>query len=67
MPKGSPNAQTLATAKYQEKAGYVSKSFKIKKDLAEEFREACEKTGVSQAGQLSVMMREFIAQVNSRQ
>ena len=65
MPKGSPNAQTKATAKYQEKAGYFTKGFKLKRDLADEFAAACEKAGVSQASQISKMMREFIEQIKN--
>lgn len=55
-----PKAQTKATDKWQKKAGIISKSFKLKKELTEEFKEACEKAGVSQASQISKMMREFI-------
>ena len=65
MPKGRPNPQTIATAKYQKKAGYMTKGFKIKRDLAEQFEDACEKAGVSQAGQISKMMKEFIKKVNN--
>lgn len=55
-----PKAQTKATDKWQKKVGIISKSFKLKKELTEEFKEACEKAGVSQAAQISKMMREFI-------
>lgn len=54
------NIQTNATKKYQEKVGLVSKSYKIKKELADAFAKACEKKGISQAKQLSLMMDEFI-------
>lgn len=46
--------------KWNAKAGLISKSYKLKRELVEEFADACEKVGVSQAGQLSTMMREFI-------
>ena len=55
-----PKAQTKATDKWQKKVGTISKSFKLKKELTDEFKEACEKAGVSQAAQISKMMREFI-------
>ena len=55
-----PKAQTKATDKWQKKVGIISKSFKLKKELTVEFKEACEKAGVSQAAQISKMMREFI-------
>lgn len=60
MPKGKPNPQTIATEKYQKKAGYMTKGFKLKRDVAERFERACEKAGVSQAGQITKMMEEFI-------
>ena len=63
MPKGSPNAQTMSTEKYQKKAGYMTKGFKIKRDVADAFAEACDKAGVSQAAQITKMMQEFIASV----
>ena len=46
--------------KWNEKAGLISKSYKLKRELVDEFAEACDKAGVSQAGQLSKMMRDFI-------
>ncbi len=46
--------------KWNAKAGLISKSYKLKRELVEAFADACEKAGVSQAGQLSRMMREFI-------
>lgn len=56
--------QTLRNQRYQDKAGWVSKSYKLKREVVEAFAEACEKAGVSQAGQLSRMMREYTEQVN---
>ena len=46
MPKGKPNSQTLASQKWNAKAGYVAKT--------------CDKLGVSKASQLTRMMTEFI-------
>lgn len=60
MPVGSPKPQTIATKKYEQKAGWVSKSYKLKRELVEQFADACEKAGVSQAGQISDMMKEFV-------
>lgn len=65
MPKGEPNPQTIATEKYQKKAGYMTKGFKIKREIAEQFEEACQKAEVSQAGQITKLMQEFIEQVKS--
>ncbi len=65
MPVGTPKPQTIATRKYEKKAGWVSKSYKLKKEVVEEFAEACEKAGVSAAGQLTKMMKEFIEEVKA--
>ena len=64
MPAGSPKPQTVASEKYQKKAGWIAKSFKLKKDLVEQFADACEKAGVSQARQISEMMKAFIEEQN---
>ncbi len=61
MPKGSPKPQTIASDKYQKKAGYKTKGFKLKGDVAERFERACAAAGVSQAAQITKMMEEFIA------
>ena len=60
MPVGKPKPQTIATKKYEKKAGWMSKSYKLRRDVVEAFAQACEEKGVSQAGQLTKMMQEFI-------
>lgn len=65
MPIGKPSRQTIATEKYMKKAGWISKSYKIKQEITEAYAEACKAAGVSQAGQLMNMMKEFTDQVNS--
>lgn len=62
MPVGDPKPQTVATRKYEQKAGWISKSYKLKREVVEQFAEACERTGVSQAAQLTKMMNEFVGQ-----
>jgi hypothetical protein len=64
MPKGSPSKQTIATEKYIKKVGIMSKSYKLRREVVEEFAQACEKMGVSQSGQLTEMMVEFTEKVN---
>lgn len=59
------NPRTISTKKYQQKAGYVAKSYKLKKDVIEKFEQACKKYGISQAKQLTHMMLEFVALVES--
>ena len=57
--------QTLRNERYQKKAGWVSKSYKLKKEVVDAYAEACEKAGVSAAGQLTKMMKEFFEKVNN--
>lgn len=45
---------------WNAKAGYISKSYKLKKDIVNEFAKTCKKVGVSQAGQLTKMMQVFV-------
>ena len=60
MPKGEPNKNTVRVDRYQKKAGYKVKSFKLKGDVADRFAETCDKVGVSQASQITKMMEQFI-------
>lgn len=64
MPTGNPKPQTVASKKYQDKAGWISKSYKLKRDIAEQYAEACRKANVSQAAQLMKMMKEFTDKMN---
>lgn len=47
-------------ARWQAKAGLISKSYKLQKDLVDDFARACEKAGTTQAKQLSKMMESFV-------
>lgn len=60
MPVGNPSKQSVATRKYEAKAGWISKTYKMKKEVVEAFKEACDKNGDSQAGKLMEFMREYI-------
>ena len=62
MPKGNPSRQTVASEKYQKKAGYKVKGFKLKGDVAERFAEACENAGVSQSAKITELMEQFISE-----
>lgn len=66
MPVGSPSKQTIATEKYMKKVGWISKSYKLRKEVVEEFAKACEAAGVSQAGQIMAMMQEFVKEQNNK-
>lgn len=61
------NKQSEASVRWQEKAGYTVKGFKIKKDLAEAFAKACQKRNVSQAAAISDLMMGFINETKSIQ
>lgn len=65
MPRGNPSAQTIASEKYQKKVGYVSKSYKLRKEVVEKFDHACECAGVSKSAQLSKMMLEFAKKIEN--
>ena len=58
------STQSKATRKYEAKVGLISKSYKLKREVVEAFAEACNKAGVSQAGQLTKMMTEFVETVS---
>lgn len=65
MPIGEPNQQTKSTDKWQKKAGYISKSFKVKKEIADEFGKICKEKGESQAKLITGFMLDFIAKNKS--
>lgn len=62
MPKGNPSKQTVASEKYQKKAGYMTKGFKLKRDIVEQFEEACNRAGRPQAEVIREFMEEFVKQ-----
>lgn len=66
MPKGDPKKNTIRTDRYQKKAGYKVKGFKLKGDIADRFAEACEKVGVGQAAKISELMEQFINEVQEK-
>lgn len=53
-------AATRATARYHQKKGLVSKSYKLDKNMAEMFAEACENAETSQAKELTKFMKRYI-------
>lgn len=64
MPIGNPSKQTVATDKYAKKVGLISKSYKLKKELTEEFAYACSKRNTSASAELSKFMEKFIEETN---
>ncbi len=52
--------------KWDAKAGVISKSYKLKREVVEQFAAACHKAGVSQASQLTLLMQGFIDNENRK-
>ena len=57
------SSQSKATRKYEAKIGMISKSYKLKKEIVEQFADTCKSVGVSQSAQLTKMMQEFISNI----
>lgn len=55
-----PKAQTIANEKWQKKVGYLAKTYKLKRELCEEFARKCRANGESQAAAISRLMKEYI-------
>lgn len=62
MPKGEPSKQTLRNARWNKKAGYKTKGFNLKGDVADRFARACEKAGRSQASVVEELMERYISE-----
>jgi len=60
MGNGGAAPRTVANGKWQKKAGYISKSYKLKKIHTDAFANACEKAGRSQASVITELMEGFI-------
>ena len=52
--------------KWDEKAGLAPKMYKVNKEVAEEFRQACKEAGVAMGTQLTKLMKQFIEEVNNK-
>lgn len=50
--------------KWDEKAGMISKTYKVNRKVAEEFQIACKQAGVAMGTQLTKMMKEFTEKVH---
>ena len=53
--------------RWSKKAGYVSKSYKLKREVVEKFAKACDKAGVSKSSQLTKMMLKFVDEVEEKE
>lgn len=52
--------------KWNEAHGLVTKSYKLQKQIADDFAEACEKVGISKKAQIEKMMLKFINETNCK-
>lgn len=55
------NIRNRADKKYHEKIGLISKSYKLHKDVVDEFAAACDKKGVSLSSAIEGLMKQFIS------
>lgn len=51
--------------KWDKKAGLVPKTYKVNREVAEEFQAACKKSGVAMGTQLTKMMKKFVDEVKA--
>jgi len=51
---------TQATNRYQKRKGLISKSYKLPREVVDEFAEACEEMNLSQANVLTKYMQYYI-------
>ena len=49
-----------AQDRWNKKAGYISKSYKVNQNIADDFASSCKEMGVSQSGELLKFMSEII-------
>ena len=54
------SAATRATARYQKKKGLISKSYKLPREVVDQFAEACGAMELSQAKVLTKYMKYYI-------
>ncbi len=53
-------AKTRRQDRWDAKAGVISRGYKVNKAVADEFKETCNRLGISMGPQLTKMMKEFI-------
>ena len=60
MPKGEPSKNTIRTDRWSKKNGYITKGFKMYREQAEAFKNACEKNGEAQSAVITRLMQLYI-------
>jgi len=53
-------ASTRASKRYQEKIGIIPRTYKLKSQIADKFKETCQARGESQASVITRLMNEYI-------
>jgi predicted DNA-binding protein len=54
------NKKDTPQKRWDKKNGYISKSFRMYQDIADRFKEACDKANRPQASVITELMEEFI-------
>ena len=62
----NPQKKSRPQDKWDAKAGMISKTYKVKKDTADAFKTACEKSNVAIGIQLTRLMEEYIQKVEKQ-
>ena len=60
------NVRNRADKKYHEKIGLISKSYKLHKDVVDDFADACGEMGVSLSSTIENLMKKFIDDTKNR-
>lgn len=60
MPAMPAASQSERNRKYQKKAGIITKSIKVHKDISEAFKASCAAAGISQNAAIIGFMQDFI-------
>ena len=62
----SKQYQQTPQDKWQQNNGLIAKSYKLKRELVDDFKRTCENAGISQASAISKFMNDFIASNSTR-
>lgn len=60
------NSRTRPQDKWDEKAGMVAKTYKVKKEAADAFAECCKANGYAMGIKLSELMQNFVEKINRK-
>ena len=60
MAESKASSRSRATMKYEAKAGRISKTYKLQKEVVDQFADACKRAGSNQSAELTKFMLSFI-------